>query len=537
MRQVILLLFVKPILLLVSSAAFAQVYQIPDAGLKQCFIEKYPEVLNQNNELVINNAKARVGDLICSNYNIEDISGIQYFENITILTLGNNKISDINLLASMPKLEQIYIYNNNLSTLPSFTSLANLKSLHVEKNNISGLPELPISIQNLFIAENNIGSLKEIGQYINLTELYSAMNAIDTIADLSNLTKLKVLHLGSNKLRTIKGLDKLNNMERLFLEENQIGPSINLSHMTKLRDMYLSNCGLKSINNFSNHNLLVNAYLVNNNLTFEDILPQTAHPDFNNVFQYYYLQDSVGEKHSIILKEGDDFRFGFDFDKNLSSNIYKWYKNGILFSTSSSDSLKLPRLKLEDSGVYHCVISNTHPLLNEMHLKSRSIKLNITPCISANDISFHITPFDCRNQGAINIEVIPTETAGWLKKIGTTDSIRLNKGINKIDIAGTYIIQILKDADCRYSEQIDITDNRDNCTEYTFTPNGDGIDDTFYISEAGKAQVFDKAGRLVAEVNTPAAWDGTDSNGRALGYGYYLIKVNEDQIYRVSLLK
>ncbi len=69
------------------------------------------------------------------------------------------------------------------------------------------------------------------------------------------------------------------------------------------------------------------------------------------------------------------------------------------------------------------------------------------------------------------------------------------------------------------------------------TPNGDGIDDTYFIEHSGKAKIFTKQGKLIKEIATPGYWDGTDTSGRIVGLGYYIILVNEKQKLGVIVLE
>ncbi|MFN3402979.1 MAG: hypothetical protein ACK40G_02715 [Cytophagaceae bacterium] len=69
------------------------------------------------------------------------------------------------------------------------------------------------------------------------------------------------------------------------------------------------------------------------------------------------------------------------------------------------------------------------------------------------------------------------------------------------------------------------------------TPDGDGIDDNFFINENGIARVFNSQGHLVKEFNVPDSWDGTDQSGNFLNSDYYLIKINENKIINIYLIR
>lgn len=61
-----------------------------------------------------------------------------------------------------------------------------------------------------------------------------------------------------------------------------------------------------------------------------------------------------------------------------------------------------------------------------------------------------------------------------------------------------------------------------------FSPNGDGVSDTYYIPYAGKADIYDRNGKHIKTLTTPAFWDGTNNGGELLPPGIYFLNVNED---------
>jgi gliding motility-associated-like protein len=70
-----------------------------------------------------------------------------------------------------------------------------------------------------------------------------------------------------------------------------------------------------------------------------------------------------------------------------------------------------------------------------------------------------------------------------------------------------------------------------------FTPNGDGITDIYYISDSGKTSIYDRAGRLIKAIATPAYWDGTDEKGELSVPGIYFLVSNDDVQKTVTLIR
>jgi gliding motility-associated-like protein len=70
-----------------------------------------------------------------------------------------------------------------------------------------------------------------------------------------------------------------------------------------------------------------------------------------------------------------------------------------------------------------------------------------------------------------------------------------------------------------------------------FSPNGDGISDTYYLENAGKTVIYDKFGATIKTLNTPAYWDGRKTSGEMSLPGLYFLVTNESQQKMVTLVR
>lgn len=77
----------------------------------------------------------------------------------------------------------------------------------------------------------------------------------------------------------------------------------------------------------------------------------------------------------------------------------------------------------------------------------------------------------------------------------------------------------------------------EDCAQISFTPNGDGNNDAFYIAESGMAEIYDRTGRLQTKIQIPGYWDGTDLNHQPLSTGYYLVVINEQKSQGITLIR
>ncbi|MBC7391599.1 MAG: T9SS type B sorting domain-containing protein [Opitutaceae bacterium] len=75
-----------------------------------------------------------------------------------------------------------------------------------------------------------------------------------------------------------------------------------------------------------------------------------------------------------------------------------------------------------------------------------------------------------------------------------------------------------------------------DCENY-FSPNGDGVSDSYYIDNNGKTAIYDRFGGLVKSMQTPAFWDGTNEKGQLSVPGIYFLIANEDSQKTVTLIR
>lgn len=70
----------------------------------------------------------------------------------------------------------------------------------------------------------------------------------------------------------------------------------------------------------------------------------------------------------------------------------------------------------------------------------------------------------------------------------------------------------------------------------SFSPNGDGLRDEYFIDKSGLAKIYNKDGKLIQQLEAPAYWNGTTSAGQLAPGGYYLILLNDEKQY-VTLVR
>ena len=138
-----------------------------------------------------------VTSLNISNKNLTDISGIEYFTNLTSLSCSNNQLTKLPV-GNLTQLTSLSCSNNQLTELP-VGNLTKLTELNCGDNQLNALP---------------VGDLNE------LTVLNCYNNQL-TVLPVEKLTKLTNLNCGDNQLTSLP-VGKLNNLKALNCSENRL---------------------------------------------------------------------------------------------------------------------------------------------------------------------------------------------------------------------------------------------------------------------------------------------------------------------------
>ncbi len=259
--------------------AAAQVVNIPDNNFKQALLNISPSIdLNNDGQIQVSEALAVTAGIMVSNKNIQDLTGIEAFKNITLLDCSWNQVSTLQL-SGLNKLYYLDCFRNNISSL-QLSSLPALRSLDCSNNQMTNLQltgtDLPVMdvfrctdnplltnadlhgmpsldwceitgnpmlkklnvsnsplITKLLAQANNLDSIN-ISGCVAITNLILDQNSLDTL-DLHSQGLLEFLTCMQNPLKSID-LSKQVNLGSLVCSENPI-KSIDISKCTKLTSL------------------------------------------------------------------------------------------------------------------------------------------------------------------------------------------------------------------------------------------------------------------------------------------------------------
>lgn len=89
-----------------------------------------------------------------------------------------------------------------------------------------------------------------------------------------------------------------------------------------------------------------------------------------------------------------------------------------------------------------------------------------------------------------------------------------------------YTIQLEQEIDFLNVQERDV---------FVFSPDGDGVSDSFYIEGEGSVEILDKNGRRLRMEQLPYEWYGDDENGTKSSPGLHVIKLNNNEFLKVLI--
>ena len=220
------------------------IVNIPDVNFKAALLINSSLNTTDDGEITYGEAEAFTGTIDVNNQNIDDLTGIEAFVNLTRLSIWSNNLTSLDV-SNNTKLTYLHAGYNSIGSL-DMTYNSALTDFRCQSNNLSSIDVSMLAELDIFICGNN-----------NLTTL-----------DVSNNTKLSTqFSCDGNQLTS---LDLSNNplIKRLYVQNNDI-TSLDLSNHPNLDDVYLINNELTELDMRNGGNEGVNTFNVtgNTNLT------------------------------------------------------------------------------------------------------------------------------------------------------------------------------------------------------------------------------------------------------------------------------
>ena len=196
---------------------------------------------------------------------IADLTGIEGFINLTLLSASNQELVEVDLSSNI-LLDSLYLLGNRISSI-DFSNNPNLIFIDIQSNQFSSSDSIiglsnASKLKDLDISWNY---LKEFSPYNESLEvLHISHNDLTTI-DTDGAINLKHVYMPSNKLVTVDFSTNIS-LETLLVAGNKI-QHINLENNTNLTHLYISGNSLTSLDVSNNLELVDLRVNINPELT------------------------------------------------------------------------------------------------------------------------------------------------------------------------------------------------------------------------------------------------------------------------------
>jgi internalin A len=520
------------LILIVSLTGLAQTYYIKDDGFRQCLIDLDPALINSRNELDSNLAANFTGDIICINYKMANVDGIQYFINTKRLSLTQNNLSSLDEISGLTKLEALTINENKITQLPELINFKNLKSIDASNNTLSEAPDLPVpsSLLYLNLSQNNLSSLPDLSNQQNLTYLNLSGNSnIKVIPEFPELLKLEELHLYYCGLNEMPVIINLTNLKILNVAFNNLKTLPDLSANQQLKSISANDNLLKSFAPMDSLPVLEKVGLFHNYLSYEDFIPLLNTPTFKEIYKIS-PQKTFPNPLSRNYLEYDSISFKTGIASQAAGVNYSWYYNNNRIWTGKADTFSIPEASISHSGNYYFTLN--HPDFPDLPITSEVKNVTISECINPAQISNEVTGATCLKAGTIKVNhgQQPGKKLSYILESKSTNT-RLSSADGYFTNLNNPEYRLYARAGDRCIKLIDdkIILPIEACKEAFFSPNNDGTDDTFYFTQQGRAKVYNKWGQVIQELSVPAEWNGRLKDNSIIQTGYYTIEINNGE--------
>jgi internalin A len=541
-KKLIILFLVWMVRIVLSETLYAQYVTVPDANFASFLVSNYPSAMNGTNQLDTTIAKTITGNFIAVNKNISNISGIEYFINISQLTLSGNKI--VSLPASfsrLTKITKLELDSNKLTTLPDLHSMTLLQYLYCQYNNLTSFPSMAnmTSVVRFFCHRNFLTTMPNITGMTSLNHFICSDNLITALPDMSTLTSLDRFLCSNNKLTSVN-ITSIPNVTQVHFKNNKLTSFPVITGMTQLTELQLDGNNMPSLPDMSPFVNLTNFNIQNNRLTFEDLLPLASLPGFSGFVMA--PQKNVGITDTLILKEKATFNYSAGVDLLVNSNKYTWFKNGIQVNTGTVPFYNVSPLNFSDAGVYTFQIKNLTPQFTAIMLQSNPIVLKIISCMDLSQFRYTQAQENCHSPIYINIDESSISNASGSVSY-TLKNVLINKFVKTADPSipcyhyGLYELTITDSLNCQltYSSRIEV--NKKPECDLVIYPDLETTASMYYLNQNGKAIVYSSSGQKVRELSLPSYWDGKNQQGKIVDSGYYIIIVNEQMNVQITVMR
>ncbi|MFN0204663.1 MAG: T9SS type A sorting domain-containing protein [Bacteroidia bacterium] len=228
---------------------YGQTYvTIPDANFRAYLQSIIPNSFNGTGQMDITSTGVTTRTLLfASRYNIQDLTGVEYFTSLTYLYCSSNQLTSLPLLPT--SLTNLECNNNQLISLANLP--LNITHLYCKNNQLSNIASLPANLSYLDCSNNQLSSLPVVPN--TTVSLNCSNNLLTTLPSLPN--GLWGLDCSNNLLTNLGNLAQ--NISYLSCHHNQLAglgmlPSgltwLDCSYNTNIASLQFTSISIEKLN-------------------------------------------------------------------------------------------------------------------------------------------------------------------------------------------------------------------------------------------------------------------------------------------------
>ena len=480
----------KPFILLFFATTLlcqGQIINFPDPNFKNALLNN-PWIIDTNGdgEIQISEAEAFSNWVYVSSQNISDLTGIEYFINITKIEADHNSLTQVDLSTNI-NLEYIYLESNILTSL-DFSNNIKLKALTLGNNQIHSINlSNNVDLEFLSIADNFLTELNLVNNS-KLYQLYCVNNQLTTINLPISNSSLNLLYCSNNQLTTIDLTNQIS-LRHIGASNNQL-INLDLTSQTELIGLGVNNNALINMKLSSLINLEELA-CANNYLTTLDV---SNSPNLKSLWCNYNLLTTLEINNDNLYRI--DCSNNFISSLTINSDYYPEYPNWQRLNCSAN-------------------------LLTELDLSNTNIsQLNCSNNPELQYINFRTGWSFLFDEGSYSgFQNLPNLTTVCL------DSAYNQELIDFILAEAGHSVFFYNNETC---DALSVDEN--NLGELIITPNP--AENSIKIEtniQINQIEIYNELGQLVLSNTLTISTSQTDLDISALGQGLYFVKIaNED---------
>lgn len=230
-------------------------------------------------------------------------------DSVEEVDLYDNRIKHISShINEKTRLQRLDLSFNKIRTIQNLGQLVELEELFFVQNKIEeikGLENL-VNVKNLELGGNRVAKIENLDTLVNLTELWLGKNRITKFENLDSLVNLKILSIQSNRITKLQGLDSLVNLEELYLSHNGIEKIEGLENNLKLTTLDITRNRITKLEGLSHLHKLTDLWASYNHFdSFQDV--ENELKDLKELDTVYFegnplqLQNPTSYRRKVIL--------------------------------------------------------------------------------------------------------------------------------------------------------------------------------------------------------------------------------------------